>query len=174
MVPTCLLSDIIVAASAIVPSQIVFPAPLLCEPNQTTTPTNQTCLKSCTSIGFNDSSYPVAFAVCDLSPAWCAGLLATSGTGVVWLDQALAPLASSMRPALLAANQTLADASLVPAARLCTLVAWATTLPWIALIIALLCSESLSALLLVTLEITQASTGVAVQALVYSRTPDKI
>ena len=79
-----------------------------------------------------------------------------------------------MRPALLAANQTLADASLVPAARLCTLVTWATTLPWIALIIALLCSESLSALLLATLEITQASTGVAVQALVYSRTPDKL
>ena len=161
-----------VVASSVIPSQITFPAPLLCYPNQTSTPTNQTCLRSCTTQGFTgDWNYPVAFMLCDLSGAWCDSLLTTQ-TGVDWLDSTWASLAPGFYPALLEANQTIQDAQLTQAARLCTWITWVATLPVLIAVIGL--AILVGGLLTAALEIVQASAGVAVSAVVYSRTPEKL
>ena len=163
----------VTAVSAVVPAQVTFPALLLCEPNQTTTPLNQTCLRSCDTRGFTGEwTQPLAFTICDMSAAWCEYLLFQAPNGSSWLTQAQDKLAPGFPSSLILAYTTIQDPQATEAARLCTWVTWVTTLPVLCLIIAALIAAAL--LITALLEIAQATAGVVVSAVVYSRTPEKL
>ena len=168
MVPTCLLEDIVAAATQLVPQQITFPRLLLCDRGNSTAPV--TCLRSCAELNFTDWEHPVAFALCDMSSGWCDTLL-HAHTGVPQVDSALAPLLAGFHRALLDANQTTRDPDAAQAARLCTWVTWVASVPVLAFFVAV--SIAAGALLVATAELGPPAVAVLTQAVVYSRAPHR-
>ena len=82
MVPTCALSDIIALVNWLLPTTIVWPAPLTLRPNCT----SATCLRSCTqdaNVGFASCYDHLAWLMCEVrGPQWATSTaLSSLGTG---------------------------------------------------------------------------------------------
>jgi hypothetical protein len=137
MVPTCLLSDIIATAEALVPVAYQFPEDLLCDsPSTRSGGLNQTCLRSCTELNFTGWEDPLAFAICDTDPRTCGYLhsqFPDDATGFQLVDTMLW---SPLREALQRAGRVVGEGQPHGLAghRLCTWVSFVTVTPVIGLI----------------------------------------
>lgn len=93
MIPTCVLSDIIATAEALVPVAYMFPTNLLCNtPPGGVQALNQTCLRSCSELNFTRWEDPLAFAICDTDPLTCRYLFSEfedDYTGIPLIDSML-------------------------------------------------------------------------------------
>lgn len=78
MLPPCLLDDVLVFATSVLPSTVALPATLLACPVSENATVSPSCLRSCSALNFTTWADPLAFALCDVgSPAWCVSLLDT-------------------------------------------------------------------------------------------------
>lgn len=120
LLPTCLLSDVIATVEAFLPARILFPSNLVCDGNQT-------CLRSCTELGFEGWADPLAFAVCDTDPATCRYLSDfPSSTGVALLDEQIRdPWQQAVRRSLAVID----GGEPLEGHRLCTWVSFITVVP---------------------------------------------
>ena len=147
MLPPCLLDDVLVFATSVLPSTVALPASLLACPVPPNASVSPTCLRSCSALNFTTWADPLAFAMCDVgSPAWCISLLNTLevqvapdpanttadvrtvvlGFATTSAELLLGPLRTS-----LGAMGTLRERGVTDLAghRLCTLVTWIYLLP---------------------------------------------
>ena len=148
MLPTCLLQDVLVAVKSFFPPVILFPAMLLCDgisSNGTIDPYNQTCLRSCKRLNFTGWADPLAFTLCDMNATWCLGL-ANRSTGIGFIDSAVGGGLSELKASLVFMgrliqtsqnNDTVSGGNATKALdayRLCSLVSWVNTVPFVALV----------------------------------------
>ena len=124
LLPTCLLSDIIATVEAVLPRKLLFPATLVC--NQ-----NQTCLRSCTELTFENWADPLAFAVCDTDLPTCRYLQNVTGTGIGVLDD---NLLTPLQQAMARFEPLIASGADLDGHRLCTWVSFITAVPVLALV----------------------------------------
>jgi hypothetical protein len=156
LLPTCLLSDVISVAEAVLPSKILFPEELVCN-------ANQTCLKSCTELGFDGWLDPLAFAVCDTDDALCTYLQSWDSTGVPFLDELVwTPLTQGM-----AAFQarTRAKGLNLDGFRVCTWVSFVSVTPLLALLGSLLLIAGV--LVIAAMDLLPALVALVCQAFVF-------
>jgi hypothetical protein len=116
----------------VVPETLFFPKDLLCDPAEAGS-LNQTCLKSCETLGFITWIDPLVFAVCDADPRTCGYLHSLGDSGVAaidnlgWSDARYA--ADRFSRVILEGGSTLAGH------RLCTWVSFVTVTPVLALVV---------------------------------------
>ena len=124
LLPTCLLSDIIATVEAVLPRKILFPSNLVCD-------ANQTCLRSCTELGFEGWADPLAFAVCDTDPATCRYLQDLPRTGIALFDE---QIRTPWQQAVQRSLGVIAGGVGLDGHRLCTWVSFITAVPVLFLI----------------------------------------
>ena len=134
MLPPCLMSDLVSTLEVLVPTAILFPPALLCDPaGQGGRPLNQTCLRSCSELGFGSWEDPLAFAICDTDPETCSYVLALGPSGLVFLDTWLW---DPLREAMARAYQRVMYEDTTPY-RVCTWVSFIWVVPLLALVVAI-------------------------------------
>lgn len=135
MLPPCLMSDLISTLEVLVPTAILFPPALLCDPvGQGGRPLNQTCLRSCTDLGFQSWEDPLAFAICDTDPPTCSYLISLGPSGLGYLDTLVwEPLKRAMA---LAHHRVLYEDT--TPYRVCTWVSFIWVVPLLALVVGIL------------------------------------
>ncbi len=139
MLPPCLLADIIATLETLVPSAILFPPELLCDGNVTSHPLNQTCLRSCSALGFNSWADPLAFAICDTDVRTCKYLRNLGPTGEGYFDTLVW---DKLRAAMATFQQVIATQKDLAAWRMCTWVTFIWAVPALALVIGLAVTAS--------------------------------
>jgi hypothetical protein len=128
------LSDLIAAVEGLVPSQILFPDQLLCQPGDYGYAPNTTCLRSCTALNFTSWYDPIAFAVCDTDPISC-DRLPNWRIGVGFLDNQWQSFGDSLQ----GFKASMQDPAFNPAGyRLCTWVTWIAAVPPLAVAVSVL------------------------------------
>ena len=132
MLPPCLIADIIATLEALVPTAMLFPPELLCDSAQRA-PLNQTCLRSCSDLGFASWADPLAFAICDTDTRTCEYLQELGPTGEGYFDTLVW---DRLRTALANAQRALKQHELDPSAwRVCTWVTFIWVVPALALVV---------------------------------------
>ena len=135
MLPPCLMSDLVSTLEVLVPTAILFPPALLCDPaGQAGRPLNQTCLRSCSELGFGSWEDPLAFAICDTDPKTCSYFIALGPSGLVFLDTWLW---DPLRTAMARAYQRVLYEDPTPH-RVCTWVSFIWVVPLLALVVGVL------------------------------------
>ena len=90
---------------------------------------NQTCLRSCSELGFGSWEDPLAFAICDTDPETCSYVLALGPSGLVFLDTWLW---DPLREAMARAYQRVMHEDTTPY-RVCAWVSFIWVVPLLAL-----------------------------------------
>ena len=132
MLPPCLLADIIATLEVLVPSAIKFPPELMCDAGRTYGPLNQTCLRSCSELGFNSWADPLAFAICDTDVRTCTFLQDLGPSGEGYFDSLIW---NRLRAAMAEAQKIISTRPDLAAWRMCTWVTFIWAVPALALLV---------------------------------------
>jgi hypothetical protein len=132
MLPPCLLADIIATLESLVPPAIKFPPELMCDAGRTYGPLNQTCLRSCSELGFNSWVDPLAFAICDTDTRTCAFLQDLGPSGEGYFDSLIW---NRLRSAMAEAQKIISTRPDLAAWRMCTWVTFIWVVPAIVILV---------------------------------------
>lgn len=137
LVPTCLIQDIIVAANAILPSQIWLPKKLLCHPEQYNQTFNQTCLRPCDELNFTTWADPVAFTLCNVDAEFCL-MLTNMSTGSTQADEIISPFLAPLKSTILEKYAIVKTGEDMDAYKTCAWVTGVLSLPFFAITLAII------------------------------------